>query len=195
MIISFFALMMKRFSNFAKNHSKVNHMKNLICLFSILFAGSMLFAQEFNKIVPDPDKNSNILIGRCNREGLQMDPFKPFFEENYNKYTSDENIMKQLKKKMNDVRILIVLGTWCGDSKEQVPAFYKILDGVKFSDSHIEIIAVDRKKVGGDVDVSGLNIERVPTFVFYRNDREIGRIVEKPNSTLEKSMLLILSQE
>jgi thiol-disulfide isomerase/thioredoxin len=186
---------MKRFSNFAKNHSKVNHMKKLICLFSILFAGSMLFAQEFNKIVPDQDNSSNILIGRCNREGLQMEPFKPFFEENYNKYTSDENITKQLKKKMNDVKILIVLGTWCGDSKEQVPAFFKILDSVKFSDAHVEIIAVDRKKAGGDVDVSGLNIERVPTFVFYRNDREIGRIVEKPNSTLEKSMLLILSQE
>ncbi len=124
-----------------------------------------------------------------------MEPFKASFEENYKKYTSDENITKQLKKKMSDVKILIVLGTWCGDSKEQVPAFFKILDGLKFQDSHIEIIAVDRKKAGGDVDISGLNIERVPTFIFYRNDREIGRIVEKPSSTLEKSMLLILSQE
>jgi thiol-disulfide isomerase/thioredoxin len=186
---------MKRFSNFAKNQSKVNRMKKLFFLFSILFAGSMLFAQEINKIVPDPDKNSNILIGRCKREGLQMEPFKTFFEENYNKYTSDENITKQLKKKMSDVKILIVMGTWCGDSKEQVPAFYKILDDIKFSDAHIEIIAVDRKKTGGVVDVSGLNIERVPTFIFYRNYREIGRIVEKPSSTLEKNMLLILSQE
>jgi thiol-disulfide isomerase/thioredoxin len=186
---------MKRFSNFAKNQSKVNRMKKLFFLFSILFAGSMLFAQEINKIVPDPDKNSNILIGRCNREGLQMEPFKTFFEENYNKYTSDENITKQLKKKMSDVKILIVMGTWCGDSKEQVPAFYKILDDIKFSDAHVEIVAVDRKKAGGDIDVSSLNIERVPTFIFYRNYREIGRIVEKPSSTLEKSMLLILSQE
>ena len=191
----FFVNRLKRFSNFAKNQSKLTRMKKLICLFSFLFAGSLLFAQEFNKIVPDPDKNSNILIGRCNREGLQMKPFKAAFDKSYSNYIADENIVKQLKKKLHSVKILIVMGTWCGDSKEQVPAFYKILDDLKFSGSEVEIISVDRKKLAGDVDVSGLNIERVPTFIFYRDGRELGRIVEKPSSTLEKNMLLILSQE
>ncbi len=170
-------------------------MKKLAIVLFILIAGASLFAQEGNKIIVDPDLKSNILIGRCNREGLKSEPFKPFFDEAYAKYAADENILKQLKKKISDVKILIVMGTWCEDSQEQVPAFFKLLDGFKFPDSHIEIIAVNRKKTAGDVDISALSIQRVPTFVFYRNDREIGRIVEKPSSTLEKSMLLILSQE
>ena len=169
-------------------------MKKIVLVLILLFSGT-LFAQEINKIMVDPDLKSDILIGRCNREGLNLPPFSSFFNEFYAKYSPDENIVKQLKKKTGDLKILVVMGTWCDDSREQVPAFFKVLDGLKFSDSKVEIISVNRKKTGGDVDVSGLNIERVPTFIFYRNDREIGRIIEKPSSTLEKSMLLILSQE
>ena len=160
-----------------------------------LLTGSLIFAQGVNKVIVDPDLKSDILIGRVNRDGLKSATFKSYFEEFYAKYTTDENILKQLKKKTGYLKILIVMGTWCDDSREQVPAFYKVLDEMKFSDSHVEIVAVNRKKTGGDVDVTGLNIERVPTFIFYRKEREIGRIVEKPSSTLEKSMLLILSQD
>jgi len=169
-------------------------MKKIVFVVLIMFSGTV-FSQEINRIIVDPDLKSDILIGRCNREGLNLPPFATFFKEFYAKYSPDENIIKQLKKKTGDVKILIVLGTWCDDSREQVPAFFKVLDGLKISDSKLEIISVNRKKTAGDVDIAGLNIERVPTFIFYRNNREIGRIVEKPSSTLEKSMLLILSQE
>ena len=169
-------------------------MKKLIVVFFVLLSSGII-AQEVNKVISDPDVKSDILLGRCNREGLKSAPFKAYFDAGYDKYAADEDIVKQLKKKTGDIKILIVLGTWCDDSREQVPAFYKVLDGMKFPDSHVEIIAVNRKKTGGDVDVTGFNIERVPTFIFYRKDREIGRIVEKPSSTLEKNMLLILSQE
>jgi hypothetical protein len=38
-----------------------------------------------------------------------------------------------------------------------------------------------------------MNIEYVPTFIFYNNKNvEIGRIVEQPNSTLEKDILQLL---
>jgi thiol-disulfide isomerase/thioredoxin len=169
-------------------------MKRLIIVFFVLFTGN-IFAQEINKIIVDPDLNSNILIGNCNRDGLKLEPFKKYFDEEYSKYLPDENIVKQLKRKIGNVRILIVMGSWCDDSRAQVPAFYNILDDLKFDNAHIDIIAVNRKKTAGDVDITSLNIERVPTFIFYRKYWEIGRIIEKPSSTLEKNMLLILSQE
>jgi hypothetical protein len=37
-----------------------------------------------------------------------------------------------------------------------------------------------------------LRVERVPTFIFYRGDREIGRIVEKPKADLMGEVLEIL---
>jgi hypothetical protein len=106
-------------------------MKKLIVVFFVLFSCG-LFAQEVNKVVIDPDLKSDVLIGRCNREGLKSAPFKAYFDTVYAKYSADEIIMKQLKKKLDGAKILIVMGTWCEDSQEQVPAFYKVLDVMKF---------------------------------------------------------------
>ena len=91
----------------------------------------------------------------------------------------DKGIVKKLRKKRKGVEVVVVLATWCGDSKEQVPGFFKIVDQMKFDPAKVNIIAVDREKSGGDVDVSGLNIELVPTFIFYKEGRELGRIIEK----------------
>ncbi len=157
--------------------------------------GFSLMAQELNKTVVDQKSQKEVLIGKCDRNGLNSDLFKQYFTEGYANYTPDQSVISQLKKKKKGVKIMIVMGSWCGDSQDQVPAFYKIVDEIGFDESNVELVAVDRTKTAGNYDVSGLNIQRVPTFVFYRNNREIGRIVETPLSTLEKDMMLIFSQE
>ena len=62
------------------------------------------------------------------------------------------------------------MGTWCGDSQEQTPVFYKILDESNFDYNHLELITVNRSKVTPDNLQEGFNIERVPTFIIYKND-------------------------
>jgi len=166
--------------------------KNVILFLFIVFSGQLI-GQELNKIIVDPKLDKEILIGKCDRQGLNSDVFKTYFSEGYNTYKPDENTIKQLKKKIRDVDIVIVMGTWCGDSREQVPAFYKILDDLGVKKSNITLICVDRSLTAGDVDISKYSIQRVPTFIFYKKGREQGRIVESPTSTLEKDMLLILS--
>lgn len=42
---------------------------------------------------------------------------------------------------------------------------------------------------------AGLNIFRVPTFIIYENNREVGRIVEYPATTMERDLLQILSRK
>ena len=167
-------------------------MKNILILLFLAF-GSQLFAQELNKVIVDPKLEKDVLVGSCDREGLKSEIFSEYFNEGYSNYVPDENIIKQLKKKKKGHEIVVVMATWCGDSKEQVPKFYKILDAIGFKDSNIKLIAVDGMKTGGETDISSLNIERVPTFIFYKDGREIGKIVESPTSSLEKDMLLILS--
>ncbi len=90
--------------------------------------------------------------------------------------------------------IVIGMASWCSNSEVQVPRFHKILDGISFKGSDIKLVAVDGAKTAGDIDISDLGIERVPTFIFYKGDREIGKIVESlTGSTLERDMLLILT--
>jgi hypothetical protein len=45
----------------------------------------------------------------------------------------------------------------------------------------------------GDDEIDDLKIEFVPTFIFFKNDVEIGRIVEAPTESLEIDMVKILT--
>ena len=153
-----------------------------------------MLAQELNKVIVDEKLNKDVLVGICDRNGLGSEVFAEYFDAGYTEYVPDPNIVKQLKKMKKGLEIVIVMATWCGDSKEQVPRFYKILDDIGFKDSNVKLIAVDGEKTAGDTDISGLGIERVPTFLFYQDGREIGKIVESPTGpTLERDMLLILT--
>ncbi len=88
--------------------------------------------------------------------------------------------------------ITIVLGTWCHDSQEQVPRFYRIMDEAKIADDVISVICVDGNKTGGELDIERLGIELVPTFIFYRKGEELGRIIETPEVSLEADMWEII---
>ena len=41
----------------------------------------------------------------------------------------------------------------------------------------------------------GMNIEKIPTFIFFKHGQELGRIIEKPKVSLEHDMLEILKRE
>ena len=90
------------------------------------------------------------------------------------------------------------LGTWCGDSKKEIPRFYKVLETTKFPENQLQVIAVNRTKdaykQSPNHEEKGLNIHRVPTFIFYKNGKEVNRIVEHPKETLERDMLNIVTK-
>jgi tetratricopeptide (TPR) repeat protein len=50
-----------------------------------------------------------------------------------------------------------------------------------------------KQSPGGEEE--GLNIHRVPTFIFYKDGIEVNRIVEQPVATLEHDMYMILQNE
>jgi len=162
-------------------------------LLAVLFS-TMAIAQDLNKVVTDPKLNKDILIGKCDRQGLTLELFNSWFSEGYQSYKTDDNTIKELRKRKKDLTIIAVMGTWCGDTRENIPAFYKIIDEMKFNEKDVQMIAVDREKSAGDVDIQWMGITRVPTFVLLKNDLEIGRIVENPTLSIEKDMLLILMQ-
>lgn len=156
----------------------------IVTVFFILFSFNLI-AQEFNHYVIDTVKNKKMLIGCCTREAFNDTAFAVWYNEGYSNYQPDAEVLSQLKDFLNNLKIKIVLGTWCSDSREFVPAFLKILDLIKFPDENLEMICVDRKKKGFANEVDNLDINFVPTYIFYRNENEIGRIIELPNTTLE----------
>ncbi len=103
-------------------------------------------------------------------------------------------MLDQLSKLVKGKKITIVLGSWCGDSKYQVPNFLKLADALKLSEKDITFIAVDGAKKAENGLIDKMKIERVPTFIFTdKKGAEVGRITERPHETLEKDMLIALA--
>ena len=80
------------------------------------------------------------------------------------------------------------MGTWCGDSKKWVPSFLKAWDQLGLDRKKLSYTALydtdERYKQGPNGEEKGLQIHRVPTFIFKRDGKEIARIVETPQNDL-----------
>jgi len=138
-------------------------------------------------------EDSVMLLGKANRKGFQMDAFKDWFNTGYEDYKVDTETSEKLKPLLKDVDITVFMGTWCEDSQRETPHFYKILDAANFDESKLTLITVSEEKTTPQGYEEGKNITNVPTIIFYKNDKELGQIVEYPIESLEKDMFAILS--
>lgn len=174
-------------------------MKTLIMLLTSFILVNLSYAQEKQsnelwKIIIDEKNGKPMLVGLCNTEQFLSDTnFAQWYTTEYENYKPDEKILNLIN--LEGVEIVCVLGTWCPDSRREVPRFIKILDELKFDLKNLQMICVDRKKLAEGIDVENYVIERVPTFIFYKSESEIGRIIETPKETLEIDLLEILMSE
>lgn len=151
--------------------------------------------REKAKEVTAKKNDRGYLIGIANRDSFNYDPFKKWYDTRYAQYNTDKNVIEELKPLINNYTIKGFMGTWCGDSKRGVPRFYKILEETGFDQSYFELVTVGRNKKTPDNLQEGFDLIRVPTFIFFKNGKEVGRFVERPRETLEKDMLKILKGE
>lgn len=153
-----------------------------------------LLAQQLNQIITDTTLHTEVLIDTCNRDGLTGQVFGAFYQQEYASYSPDAETIRLIDRQLSDFHLTVVMGSWCGDSQEQVPRFYKILDQLHFPEDQVTLICVDRKKKTIHADIQPLNIQLVPTFIFYIKGTEAGRIIETPSETLEKDILSIITK-
>ncbi|TSA25811.1 MAG: thioredoxin [Ignavibacteriales bacterium] len=165
-------------------------MKKLFLFLMILSA--VINAQEKNKLVTDEKSGKPMLIGLCDRTAFADTSFSWWFNSEYDNYTPDSTEVLKLSNVINDVKITIVMGSWCSDSRREVPRIFKILDRINYNFQNLTMVCVDRNKTAPNGLVEKLDIKLVPTFICTKDDKEIGRIVETPKETLEKDLVKIV---
>lgn len=171
-------------------------MKIKLGLFIIIIVFSSCSITK-NKTITDKRTERKELIGTCTRAGFQKEEFKTWFQKGYNEYKPDAEIVNKLKEQAlyKDVSIKIIFGTWCGDSRRELTRFYKIADEANIPDNIVSLTAIDTKRSSRDKKLDSVEFTRIPTFIFYKNGKEIGRIVESTKESLEKDMLSILGKK
>ena len=162
-------------------------------LIGLFLTTSQLNAQDF-KIIVDEVDGGLLILGFCPASMLNDSTFNYIWTDEYNNYQPDYEVLDKLEGKLDSVTIKIVFRSTCSDSREQLPRLFKILNELNYNMNTITLIGVDAEKHGLNDEVEGLEIEFVPTIIFYKNGSEIGRIVEAPVENLEKDILNIVME-
>ena len=168
-------------------------MKNFILILLLITIGCTTRLNQETINLAD----EQILVGKVNWQGLTQPPYDDWFTPTYLSYRVDSTTLTPLDSGLEDIEILMFMGTWCEDSRLQVPQFYKILDHLNYNLSSMTVVALERlesrKLVSPQHEEADYSISHVPTFIFMHNGREIGRITEYPEKTLEKDIIEIVS--
>jgi len=126
------------------------------------------------------------LLGHVSRADLTAyDSWKPLFAAA--PYVPDAAAVTTIRSSAQNVTVLLIMATWCPDSKRELPRYFAIMDAAGVADSTLTMVGVDRTKKDSEGLTDKWAITRVPTFVFLRKGQEIGRVIERvpAGSTLE----------
>ena len=96
-----------------------------------------------------------MLVGLSNRGGLQQDSFSVWFNKEYGAYALNNEAVQVINNDSKNLSIKLFMGTWCGDSRREVPRIYQILDAADFDESRLILINVDREKKSPDGEEIG----------------------------------------
>jgi len=149
------------------------NIKKIILSFTILFMNN-IYAQTLTGIL-SPD-----FIAELN------DAHE--WTEHMKNYQPKTEALETIKQHAGNYDLIIVLGTWCSDSKMYFPYFQKILNLTNVQFKSIKIIGVDESKQSDLEGYDKLNIGYVPTFIILKQGIEIARIVENPLLSLEEDI-------
>ncbi|MBN1388838.1 MAG: thioredoxin family protein [Bacteroidales bacterium] len=162
----------------------------ILCLLAS-FAFSSLPAQEKDRV--DYSDPQTWLLGDFNYNDMLNEPHDTWFDSEFDNYNIDDEAFIELGEiGLDSIDIIIVLGTWCSDSRREVPRFMKIIESLGYEKERLRLIGVDSYKEAPLDNYDSLNIERVPTFIFYDDKIELGRIIEYPLTSLERDIISIL---
>lgn len=84
------------------------------------------------------------LLGKCSIGELKKEPYASWYNANYAVYAPNQDIVKKIKASdLGKLDVKIVFGSWCGNSKREVPRMMKVLHDASFNETNTQLIAVD----------------------------------------------------
>lgn len=145
------------------------------------------------------DNQQTVLLGNSAPHMLLIEPFSAWYIPNYNKAQIDSSSIPAISKAFKKKRIEIFAGTWCGESRADLPTMLKILHAAEVDSTQIKLIFLNNTraqyKQSPQHEEIGKNIVRTPTYIIYNGTKEMGRIIDSPVESFEKDLLKILRNE
>lgn len=135
------------------------------------------------------EKQEVILTGAVTHQ--ELNEFD-WFNDEYTNYQADSEIIAKLQQIDKPTQVTVIIGTWCPDCHRETPRFIRIIEQINNPNILVTYIGVDREKQDPQGLAANYEFSRIPTFIVEQNDEEVGRIVERPEVSLEADLAKIL---
>lgn len=122
--------------------------------------------------------NAKVLKGLLHRADIESDTSFKWFKQNMQLGQANAAAVDAFKKNGSKFKVVVFFGTWCEDSQNLVPVFYRLVDKSGYPQGNITLIGVDRAKTTLNNLHKTYNITNVPTFIVMKDGKEIARVVE-----------------
>ena len=160
---------------------------------AIILAAAILVGCSGSKPSVSVRPQEHMEVGWTPRAIFQSPTYASWFDTAYVAYQPSEEYKDLLSRMKDSVDIVVIYGTWCSDSRREMPRFFKVMDAIQFPASRIILIAVDRTMQIPQGIAHQYGITNVPTFVIHYRGVELGRVVESPKNSIEQDFAEMLS--
>lgn len=117
------------------------------------------------------------------------------FETGFKAYKPYISVIKKLENHLKTAEIKVIGGNWCSDTRFQVPRLAKVLYYAGLPVEKFSYFRVNKAKQAVDADFAAeIKPARVPEIVVFNQGKEVGRITETPQESMEKDLLKLLDK-
>lgn len=169
-------------------------MKSLLIAVFLFALPVFMFGQEYERLI-DKKTNRVMLKGRITFNDIQDETAFGWFMRGANTYDYNKMVAENLERFYAPYHVVVFMGTWCSDSQDIIPKLYTVLKNSHFDFNALTMYAVDRNKVAINQEAANYKITLVPTIIILHGNREVGRITESVQASIEHDLLAILEKD
>lgn len=146
------------------------------------------------------EQNYELMLGEFTLDELMDSRNAGWFKSTYDRYSPKPELINKISNidDLDEITFSVYLGTWCPDSRRELPHLIKIFDKAGISHNKLKMVGVTRrKKIPNitDKERKKLNVFNVPTIIVYKDGEEMNRFVEYAAESLEEDMYKIMSDQ
>jgi hypothetical protein len=167
--------------------------KFLLAVLACVLFSAAASAQGSYKVSYDSLGNK-VLVGKISEKVLANDSAFMWFFTGVNRYRPDSAWIKYISFYRDSFDVVAFVGTWCPDSKRMLPEFYRVMMASSYPMNHIQLYGLDRHLKGEGGAEETYHVDKVPSFILLHDGKEIGRITDHVNRSMEADMVSILQR-
>lgn len=151
------------------------------------------------EISRDPENDRIVYKGIFSMHDMENEPTFSWLPSGIESYAPNAEAIAYLRQHLRGYSLIIFMGTWCGDTKDLLPKTFKVLQAANINTDNLMMVGMDRKKTTitkeGKRLVRRYKAKSLPTIVVLNADgKEVGRIVETVDKSIEEDLVTIISK-